>query len=63
MLDLDDIINHQSVSVSQNKIQLEKWKIWEMVGSASQKLHNEISTVGLSSRTNFLTCIFHYVLI
>ena len=34
MLDLDDIINHQPVSVSQNNIQLEKWKIWEMVGAA-----------------------------
>ena len=33
MLDLDDIINHQPVSVSQNNIQL-KWKIWEMVGAA-----------------------------
>ena len=34
MLDLDDIINHQPVSVSQNNIQLEKWKIWEMFGAA-----------------------------
>ena len=52
MLDLDDIINHQPVSVSQNNM--------EDLGNGwrCQKLHNEIYIVGLSFTTFFYHSFF-----